>query len=327
MYLRDLSTNDLYRIPDPDNHSIYGRECDVVVAALENTSVAQRHCMITCDKDGKLRILNMCQQPQGTRLNGSKLHGETPLNHGDIVKIGVNTKEQDVKAVFLKVVSQLEVDNDNLRDALKKTQAELETVKAKLDTVEAKVRDELAMAQSEFKSLINELDTVRNGLETELQKTIQERDAAIVAKQEAENNFLTGWENGEDVAELQNKVKELEAELATAQAAVDSAAQPEIQTWQVYDEDEPYEMRIAELEKQLAAEERKNANMGDANEEYRNEIARLKADKTTLQARVETLQQGRIIGNRHTTRGRRVDFDDGDEGPIPPPESSKRRRT
>jgi pSer/pThr/pTyr-binding forkhead associated (FHA) protein len=65
---------------------VIGREatCDVRVPL---SSVAQKHCQITREDDGALRIRHLAA-PNGTYHNGRPLEQEAALSHGDKLVIG-----------------------------------------------------------------------------------------------------------------------------------------------------------------------------------------------------------------------------------------------
>ena len=65
---------------------IIGREptCDVRVPL---SSVAQKHCQITRDEDGGLRLKHLAAA-NGTYCNGRPINEETALSHGDKLVIG-----------------------------------------------------------------------------------------------------------------------------------------------------------------------------------------------------------------------------------------------
>ncbi len=65
---------------------VIGREptCDVRVPL---SSVAQRHCQITLDEAGSLRLKNL-SNGAATSRNGQPIEDEAALNHGDTLAIG-----------------------------------------------------------------------------------------------------------------------------------------------------------------------------------------------------------------------------------------------
>ncbi len=65
---------------------VIGREptCDVRVPL---SSVAQRHCQITRDDEGHLRVKHLAAA-NGTYCNGLPINDETDLSHGDKLVIG-----------------------------------------------------------------------------------------------------------------------------------------------------------------------------------------------------------------------------------------------
>lgn len=202
----------------------------------------------------------------------------------------------------------------------------------------------LIKERKELQCMMNQLTPTRTEL-AKLKTATAEHDKLLKeATAEHAKLIKANQDAAAERTKIENEVKQLKAELATAQAAVDSPQErygmlqgateeeQELSSMcgKLKDEVAKLKDEVAKLKEQLAAEERKNVNMGDANEEFRNEIDRLKADNKTLQARVENLQQGRLIGNGHSGRARRVNFDDDNHTPITPTKSndgqSKRRR-